>query len=96
MVRHEEFFAEPARAAGAQHNRDEKATSLQPSNYPSTWAQQYGKGRSFYTSMGHRLEVWNDPVFQQILVGGLKWAVGDVEADVTPNIDKVTPQANTP
>ena len=65
-------------------------------NYPSTWAQQYGKGRSFYTSMGHRIEVWNDPVFQEILVGGLKWAVGDVEADVTPNIDKVTPQANTP
>jgi type 1 glutamine amidotransferase len=64
-------------------------------NFPSTWAQQYGKGRSFYTSMGHRLEVWNNPVFQQILVGGLKWADGDVQADVTPNIDKVTPEANT-
>jgi hypothetical protein len=63
-------------------------------NYPSTWAQQYGKGRAFYTSMGHREEVWKDPVFQQILVGGLRWAAGDVEADVTPNIDKVTPQAN--
>ncbi len=63
-------------------------------NYPCTWAQQYGKGRSFYTSMGHRLEVWNNPVFQQVLVGGLNWAVGNVEADVTPNIDKVTPEAN--
>jgi uncharacterized protein len=65
-------------------------------NYPETWAQKYGKGRAFYTSMGHRIEVWKDPVFQDILVGGLKWAVGDVEADVTPNIDKVTPQANMP
>jgi uncharacterized protein len=64
-------------------------------NFPSTWAQQYGKGRSFYTSMGHRPEVWNNPVFQQILVGGLRWAAGDVDADVTPNIDKVTPEANT-
>ncbi|HEV7924161.1 MAG TPA: ThuA domain-containing protein [Verrucomicrobiae bacterium] len=63
-------------------------------NFPCTWAQQYGKGRVFYTSMGHRIEVWNNPVFQQVLVGGLKWAVGDVEADVTPNIDKVTPEAN--
>jgi type 1 glutamine amidotransferase len=65
-------------------------------NYPCTWAQPYGKGRSFYTSMGHRIEVWKNPVFQQVLVGGLRWAVGDVEADVTPNIDKVTPQAAMP
>jgi uncharacterized protein len=63
-------------------------------DFPCTWAQQYGKGRSFYTSMGHRLEVWNNPVFQQVLVGGLNWAVGNVEADVTPNIDTVTPGAN--
>jgi len=65
-------------------------------NYPSTWAHLYGKGRVFYTSMGHRMEVWKDPTFQDILVGGLKWAVGDAEADVTPDIDKVTPQANVP
>jgi type 1 glutamine amidotransferase len=63
-------------------------------NYPSTWAQQYGKGRAFYTSMGHRDDVWSNPVFQQVLVGGLKWAVGDVQADVTPNIDTATPEAN--
>jgi type 1 glutamine amidotransferase len=63
-------------------------------DYPSTWAQQYGKGRAFYTSMGHRKDVWTNPVFQQVLVGGLKWAVGDAEADVTPNINKVTPEAN--
>jgi uncharacterized protein len=63
-------------------------------NYPSTWAHAYGKGRAFYTSMGHRADVWANPVFQSVLVGGLKWAVGDVQADVTPNIEQVTPQAN--
>ncbi len=63
-------------------------------NFPSTWAQQYGKGRSFYTSMGHRAEVWENPVFQAVLVGGLKWAAGAVQADVTPNIATVTPEAN--
>jgi len=64
-------------------------------NYPSTWAQQYGKGRVFYTSMGHQKEVWNSPVFQQILAGGLKWTTGMVEADVTPNIARVTPHVST-
>jgi hypothetical protein len=64
-------------------------------NYPSTFAQQYGKGRSFYTSMGHRADIWTNPVFQQVLVGGLKWAAGDVQADVTPNIQTAAPEANT-
>jgi hypothetical protein len=63
-------------------------------NYPSTWARQDGKGRVFYTSMGHRDDVWASPVFQSVLVGGINWAVGNVEADVTPNLDKVAPQAN--
>jgi type 1 glutamine amidotransferase len=64
-------------------------------SYPATWASSYGKGRVFYTSMGHREEVWKDAVFQQVLVGGLNWALGNVNADVTPNIDQATPQANT-
>jgi len=27
------------------------------------------------------------------MLGGFAWAMGNVEADVKPNIDKVTPQA---
>jgi uncharacterized protein len=62
-------------------------------NYPSTWAQQYGKGRAFYTSMGHRSDMWSNPEFQKVLIGGINWAVGNVDADVTPNIEKVAPEA---
>jgi type 1 glutamine amidotransferase len=64
-------------------------------NYPSTWARMEGKGRVFYTSLGHREDVWQHPGFQAILVGGLQWALGRVEADVSPNLDKATPGANT-
>jgi type 1 glutamine amidotransferase len=63
--------------------------------YPETWARMEGKGRVFYTSLGHREDIWNSAAFQSLLTGGLDWALGRVEADVTPNIDKVTPQANT-
>jgi type 1 glutamine amidotransferase len=62
-------------------------------NYPSTWARMYGKGRVFYTNMGHRDDIWDNPMFQAILVGGINWATGRVDADVTPNITEVTPQA---
>ncbi len=42
--------------------------------------------------MGHREDVWTNPPFQQITLGALAWAMGNVEADVTPNMAKVTPE----
>ena len=71
----------------------EGAPYARPS-YPSTWAHMYEKGRVFYTNMGHRDDVWNSALFQSVLVGGLNWAVGRVEADVTPNLDQAAPKAN--
>lgn len=61
--------------------------------YPSTWARMQGQGRVFYTSMGHREDVWTNPIFQSLLMGGLNWALRRVEADLTPNMAKVTPEA---
>lgn len=40
------------------------------------WTKDYGKGRVFYTALGHQPEVWNDPRFQQHVVGGLKYMFG--------------------
>jgi type 1 glutamine amidotransferase len=54
-------------------------------DYAISWCQQYGKGRSFYTSLGHRREVWKDERFQQHLLGGLKWATGQAQGDATPS-----------
>jgi uncharacterized protein len=64
-------------------------------SYPATWARAHGKGRVFYTSMGHREDVWTNPTFQEILSGGIRWALGDAKADVTPNLKKVAPEAST-
>ncbi len=63
--------------------------------FPSTWARSDGKGRVFYTSMGHREDVWTNPLFQNVLTGGLRWAMGLAPADTTPNIRKVAPGAWT-
>jgi type 1 glutamine amidotransferase len=61
--------------------------------YPATWARMHEKGRVFFTSMGHRDDVWKNPMFHELLLGGLAWALGNVDADVTPNIDKAAPNA---
>jgi uncharacterized protein len=59
--------------------------------YPATWIRQQGKGRVFYTSMGHREDVWTNLIFQEILVGGIRYALGDARADTTPNLNEVAP-----
>jgi type 1 glutamine amidotransferase len=63
-------------------------------NYPIAWARMEGKGRVFYTTMGHTAEIWEDPVFLQMLLGGIRWAAGMVDADITPDITDISPQAN--
>jgi type 1 glutamine amidotransferase len=66
----------------------------QRSPYPETWVHLHGRGRVFYTSMGHREDIWVNPVFQAVLLGGIDWALRRVDADVTPNLARVAPQAN--
>ena len=63
-------------------------------NFPMTWARPYGKGRVFYTSMGHREDVWSNPMYQALLIGAMAWSSGRVEANVEPNFQKVTPKGN--
>jgi type 1 glutamine amidotransferase len=62
--------------------------------YPETWARMHGKGRVFYTSLGHREDVWQKPAFQDLLIGALSWSTGRIDADMTPNIKQVTPEAD--
>ncbi|HSV15120.1 MAG TPA: ThuA domain-containing protein [Tepidisphaeraceae bacterium] len=61
--------------------------------YPSTWARRHGNGRVFYTSMGHREDVWTNPIFQNLLLSGVAWSMGAIDAEVTPNLNSVAPGA---
>jgi type 1 glutamine amidotransferase len=46
-------------------------------DYPQAWTKEVGKGRTFYTSLGHRDDIWsNDPVFRAHIAGGIRWALG--------------------
>jgi uncharacterized protein len=59
--------------------------------YPVTWARMHGKGRVFYTAIGDRPENWKDEFFLNLLGGGIRWAVGDVSADVETNLKEAAP-----
>jgi uncharacterized protein len=45
-------------------------------DFAIAWWRNYGRGRVFYTALGHRAEVWQDGRFQQHLLGALGWAMG--------------------
>jgi len=77
-----------------EDNEGMKGDCYQRPPFPATWARMHRKGRVFYTSFGHRDDIWTNPDVQGIIAGGLAWTMGDVKVDVTPNIDKVTPKAN--
>ncbi len=49
--------------------------------YPVSWTNTEGKGRVFYTSLGHREDVWSNPEFQKHLTGGIAWALGEDDPD---------------
>ncbi|MBX3357518.1 MAG: DUF1080 domain-containing protein [Phycisphaeraceae bacterium] len=44
--------------------------------YPIAWTREVGRGRVFYTALGHRPEAWRDDRFMQHLLAGLRWAGG--------------------
>jgi type 1 glutamine amidotransferase len=52
--------------------------------FPIAWAKKYGKGRVFFSSFGHRDETWDDPRVQKMYLEAIKWALGQGEADLTP------------
>lgn len=67
--------------------------------FPVSWCRMAEKGRVFYTSLGHREDLWdetdavkdrkNSPEtskqFQAHILGGIKWALGLAEGSSAPN-----------
>lgn len=71
---------------------DKHPNSKDPGHYPIAYCHEYGKGKVFYTSLGHREDIWdpawkdnngnrrNSPevalAYQQHILGGIRWALG--------------------
>ena len=53
-------------------------------DFAVTWAKMYGKGRVYYTTLGHVPENWDKPEFQTMIIEAIRWATGITSADVTP------------
>lgn len=45
-------------------------------DHPIAWKREIGKGRSWYTGMGHTIESFQEPLMLEHLRGGIEWAAG--------------------
>ena len=53
-------------------------------DFPLVWAKQYGKGRVFYSALGHAAATWDNRDVQQMYLEAMKWALGMTDGDATP------------
>ncbi|MDU0355928.1 ThuA domain-containing protein [Paraglaciecola aquimarina] len=54
-------------------------------DYAISWIHEVGKGRVFYTSLGHRDDIYFNPLMLNHYLAGIQYAMGDIDADATPS-----------
>jgi type 1 glutamine amidotransferase len=52
--------------------------------YPVSWVSTFGKGRTFYCSLGHREEIYWNPMILKHYLAGIQYVLGDLDVDATP------------
>jgi type 1 glutamine amidotransferase len=57
-------------------------------DFAVAWIRDYGKGRVFYSTFGHREDSWNRPDVQKMWLEAVKWAMGLTTMDATPRPKK--------
>ena len=53
-------------------------------DFPLAWAKTYGKGRVYYSALGHDPSTWDDRAVQGMYYEALRWALRLTDADTTP------------
>lgn len=68
-----------------------KDARVKNGDLPLAWAHTYGKGRVFYSSLGHDTRTWDDRDVALMYFEALRWALGLTDGDATPRRLPATP-----
>ena len=58
---------------------DKHPNTKVPGYYALSWCKDYGKGRVFHTSLGHRVDIWQKPWYQEHVLGGILWSLKEAK-----------------
>jgi len=53
-------------------------------DFALAWVRSYGKGRVFYSAIGHRTEIWWNPMVLQFYLDAIQFVAGDIKAPTAP------------
>ena len=53
-------------------------------DYALAWIKDYGKGKVFYSALGHNSNFFRNTNMLEFLLDGIQFAMGDLQADTTP------------
>ena len=79
---------------------DKEPNKKTPGDFPIAWCKEFGKGRVFYTSLGHREDMWDDEwkdrknskevskAYQQHILAGIQWSLGQAKGSAKPQKKK--------
>ena len=54
-------------------------------DYAISWIRSYGKGRVFFSTLGHNPTLFTTPALAQHFLTGIQFILGDLDADTTPS-----------
>jgi type 1 glutamine amidotransferase len=54
-------------------------------DFAVAWSKMYGKGRVFYSTLGHTVEAYQDPDIVKMYFEAIKWALGMTEGSTAPH-----------
>ena len=54
-------------------------------DFAVAWAKTYGRGRVFYSSLGHTQESWDDPDVRKMYFEAIKWVLGMTDGSTAPH-----------
>jgi sugar phosphate isomerase/epimerase/type 1 glutamine amidotransferase len=63
----------------------EDGTTRPDHDYAVAWVRHYGRGRVFYSSVGHNPEIFWDPTWLQFYLGAVQFILGDLDVPTTPS-----------
>jgi len=65
-------------------NMDVKWIHRKDNDFALAWIKPYGKGRVFYTALGHRTEIYWNPTILRFYLDAIQFATGDLKAEMSP------------
>jgi uncharacterized protein len=54
-------------------------------DFAVAWSKMYGKGRVFYSTLGHTNEAWDDPDILKMYLEAIKWVLGRTDGSTAPH-----------